>query len=130
MCKARVFWLVCLWSTVCLVQAADADKWITLDNHQVHPTRVLAKFNGGARATLSAETARQTGSKVHKRYTLVPGLAVLEESGNVALANVPAGDEQTKRTRLLNRIDALKKSGLFEYVEPDYIVHAYLTPDD
>ena len=104
--------------------------FITLGNYTAHPTRILVKFKDGMGSALSAEAVRQAGSKIHRRYNLVPGLAVLEEAATVAQAAVSGTDESARRVKLLNRIDVLKKSGLFEYVEPDYIVHTLLTPTD
>src|SRR5438309_1273153 len=104
--------------------------FITLDNYTVHPTRILAKFKEGALSAWSTEAANQIGSRIHKRYKLVPGLAILEEANTVTRATVSANDEETRRSRLSNRIEALRASGLFDYVEPDYIVHALLAPND
>ena len=104
--------------------------FITLGNYLAHPTRILARFKDGTPSRLSTEAVRQMGSSVHRRYQLVPGLAVLEESDTLGLATLPPADESARRTRLLARIDALQKSGLFEYVEPDYIVHTELAPTD
>ena len=53
--------------------------FITLGNYTAHPTRILVKFKDGMGSALSAEAVRQAGSKIHRRYDLVPGLAVLEE---------------------------------------------------
>src|SRR5205823_14313631 len=89
--------------------------YITLGNYQVHPTRILAKFKEGTQSVLSPEAAKQIGSKVHRKYRLVPGLAVFEEANVLARAVVSANDEATLRTRLLSRIEAMKQSGLFEY---------------
>src|SRR5580765_479821 len=104
--------------------------FITLDNYTVHPTRILAKFKDGVVSTWNTEAANQIGSRIHRRYGLVQGLAILEEASSVTRATVSANDEETRRTRLLTRIEALRASGLFEYVEPDYIVHAFLAPND
>src|SRR5262245_55051994 len=107
--------------------AVDTNQWVIIGSYPAHPTRILAKVKDLAQVNLSVETARQSGSKVYRRYQLVPGLAVLEETNPIALATVSPID---RRTRLLNRITALRQSGLFEYVEPDYIVQANLAPND
>src|SRR5439155_22399602 len=124
--------MVLLLITWCLswVTLKAQTNYITLGTYTAHPTRILAKFKDGAQSSLSAETVRQIGSRVHRRYKLVPGLAVLEEADTVARAAASVNDEATRRSRLLTRIEALRKSGLFEYVEPDYIVHADLAPTD
>jgi len=104
--------------------------FIVLDNYTVHPTRILAKFKDAAMSTWTTEVGNQIGSKIHRRYNLVSGLAVFDEASGLSRAAVSANDEATRRVRLSNRIEALKLSGLFEYVEPDYIVHADLAPND
>ncbi len=105
----------------------DALSWGT---YKVHPTRVLAKLanpvaEGPALATVSA-----AGSRVRHHYKLVPGLLLLEDSVGRAPASIARPDEESQRQRLWNRIQALKASGQFEYVEPDYYVHLLLTPTD
>jgi subtilisin family serine protease len=119
--------ILCCFSAISLSAQTN---FITLNNQTVHPTRILAKFKDGALAGWGTEAASQDGSRIRQRYTLIPGLAVLDESSTLARATVSANDEETRRTRLSNRIEALRASGLFEYVEPDYIVHAFLAPND
>ena len=45
-------------------------------------------------------------------------------------AKAAATDPETKAQQLIDRIAALRNSGLFAYVEPDYVVKASLTPND
>jgi subtilisin family serine protease len=130
MFKLPVFCLIGLFGVASIAQAAGTNQWIRLGNVQVHPTRILAKVKGGAPSNVNPDGLRQIGSRIHHQYRLVPGLAVLEEANSVALAAVSPGDEETQRKRLLTRIASLRQSGLFEYVEPDYIVHADLAPTD
>lgn len=129
MLNARVFWLAAVLSGAGVSRIVGADAWIHLGNERVHPTRVLAKFKPGTPVGLSRELARQTKSSILRQYSLVPGLAVLEERAGA----IPAGAEQTeeaKRERLLDRLQALKSSGLFEYVQPDYVHEVLATPTD
>jgi thermitase len=77
------------------------------------PGEVLVKFKSGAppagvRAALSAQNARAAGQ--------VPVLGVQR-------LTVPEGQE-------LAVISALRHHPLVEYVEPNYIIHAILTPND
>lgn len=130
MFKIRFFGLIGALALAAFAQAADTNEWVMLGKFPAHPTRVLAKYKDSARPSVSTQALRQIGSRVHRWYNLVPGLVVLEEINAPAVAAVPANDEAERRTRLLDRIAALQQSGLFEYVEPDYIVHSYLTPDD
>lgn len=112
-----------------LVAQTDAVTWA--DGHKVHPTRILARLADPARSdapSLSAVNA--LGSKIERRFNLVPGLVVLEDSVQRAPASLIRPDEAAWRQRLVNRIQALKASGLFEYVEPDYLVRPLLVPND
>jgi subtilisin family serine protease len=130
MFKIRFFGLIGALGLAVFAQAADTNEWVMLGNYPAHPTRVLAKYKDSARQSVSTQALKQIGSRVHRRYTLVPGLVVLEEINAPSLSAVHANDQAARRTRLLDRISALQQSGLFEYVEPDYIVHSHLTPDD
>src|SRR5688500_7516655 len=49
----------------CVVALSAQPNSITLDNHPVHPTRILAKFKDGALSTWSTEVGNQIGSRVH-----------------------------------------------------------------
>src|ERR1044071_3491651 len=101
-----------------VVALSAQTNFITLDNQLVHPPRILATFKTGAPSTLSTEAANQLGSRIHKRFSLVPGLAIFDEANTITRATVSASDEETRRTRLSNRMEALRASGLFAYVEP------------
>ncbi len=104
--------------------------YVQIDGHEAHPTRILAKFKDTVVVAASADALVQVGSRVDWEYRLVPGLTIMEEADATGLASTPTTDETAARTRLLNRINALKATGLFEYVEPDYIVYRLLTPTD
>ena len=102
-----------------------------LGGEQFHPTRILAKFRAGEQALAGKASALgQQGFKIQRQFTLLPGLAVLDlQDANQAKAAqaLPPG-EQAKQ--LQARIAALRASGLFEYVEPDYVRTASLEPTD
>lgn len=109
---------------------AETD-YVALGQHKVHPTRLLARYTRqGQAAARTATQLQNKGWSVRHRFTLVPGLVVLEPAakqapipGPVALAKPTAGD-------ILQRIANLKATGLFDYVEPDYAIHALATPSD
>lgn len=106
----------------------DAISW---DSHKVHPTRILAKLAEPVPTDAPALAALNAlGSRVAHRYHLVPGLVLLEDTQGRAPASIARPDEETQRQRLWNRIQALKATGQFEYVEPDYYVRPYLIPND
>jgi hypothetical protein len=70
------------------------------------------------------------GPKNPPAIPTVPGLVLLDEANAIRLTSLRPADADTQRQRLTNRIEILKKTGLFAYVEPDYIVHMFLTPTD
>lgn len=98
---------------------------VTVGKAKAHPTRILAKYKEQVILEASSNVLRQAGSRVERRYRQIPQLAVLE-----ATAASIENDEVVRRNRLIQRINDLKRTGLFEYVEPDYLVAACLTPTD
>lgn len=106
---------------------ADGD-YITINGAKVHSTRILAKFKEGVQPALTPDQAREFGSKIFRRYRTLPALVVLDEESR-AFAAVAATHE-AKRTRLHQRIALLERTGLFEYVEPDYVQELLLAPTD
>ncbi|MBE0543457.1 MAG: S8 family serine peptidase [Verrucomicrobia bacterium] len=116
--------------SVGVLPVSAAGEYVQIDGHEAHPTRILAKFKDTVVVAASADALAQVGSRVDWQYRLVPGLTLMEEADTPGLASASGMDETAVRTRLLNRINALKATGLFEYVEPDYIVYPLLTPTD
>jgi subtilisin family serine protease len=94
-----------------------------------HPTRLIAKIKSGQEAALRSDSPflRQQGLAVRKRLNLARGLIVLDLADTNETAT--AGSQVAKQARLA-RLAALRNSGLFEYVEPDYAVRAHLQPSD
>ncbi len=104
---------------------------VTLGSQPVHATRLLGRFKASVAATVDPAALGQFGSTIERRSQLVPGLVVLgEAAGRARPAGLTAGDEAAMRQRLLERLQALQGSGLFEYVEPDPINHLMLAPND
>jgi hypothetical protein len=100
---------------------------VSIKGHQAHPTRILAKYASGERARAKAAAVAVAGLNVKHEYSLVPGLVVLELAEGAALKAV---DPQERASKLLAHMDALRQTGLFEFVEPDYLVQTQLSPDD
>jgi subtilisin family serine protease len=90
-----------------------------------HPTRLVAKYAPGAPAHAAAQAIARQGMKVRKHIKLVPGLVVLDDE-------LPAGalKGEARRQAQHDRVKALRESGLFEYIEPDYKVTVNLQPND
>ena len=96
-----------------------------------HPTRILAKFAAGpkAQATMPSVLGQQ-GLRIQRQFSMLPGVAVLDlqDANQAKTIQALPPKEQTKQ--LQARIAALRASGLFEYVEPDYVRRATLEPTD
>ncbi len=110
------------------VGANGQTNFVTIGRAKAHPTRILAKFKENVQVSLSENQKRQFASKVMRRSRLDSRHVVLDEVPGV-LPPVAAADE-AKRNRLLHRIRLLEESGLFEYVEPDYLAEISLEPND
>jgi subtilisin family serine protease len=100
---------------------------LQLGKHEVHATRIIAKYKQGGAGAAQANALAQANVRVRKSIALVPGLVVLEAQELPAAA---AASATTRAEALAARIHALQASGQFEYVEPDYTVHANLQPTD
>lgn len=113
---------------VALFAAAAAQAqtdYVLIGNVKAHPTRILAKYRDQVVPLASANRLQQVGSRLQHRYHQLPQLAVLEDTQTQFAAG-----EAARRERLIQRINDLKQTGLFEYVEPDYYVSMDLTPTD
>ncbi len=111
---------------VSLAGQSQTTNTIKLGKHEVHPTRILAKYKTGVTTQSRASGLATANMTLRKQLPIVNGLVVLEANGLPAQAAAPA-----VRANALNaRIQALRNSGQFDYVEPDYIVSANLQPTD
>jgi subtilisin family serine protease len=113
-----------------IISAVAQTNTVRIGNFEADSTRILAKYKKPAQIVSSQDFVQETGSRVQRQSQLTPGLVVFDESESKG-ARVPANnDPAQRRARLLSRMDSLRNSGLFEYVEPDYIVHADVAPTD
>lgn len=126
--KSRVILAAGFWAASLTLVAQTSS--VTVGKYQAHPTRIIARYLDSASAALGPVAVDATGLKTARASTLVPGLVVLDEApagiGKAALVGPPAPGGQN----LLDRIAALQDTGLFAFVEPDYIVRASLEPND
>jgi subtilisin family serine protease len=90
-----------------------------------HPQRVLARRAQSIGARQAQLAMEQQGLILRKQFDLVPDLMVLELADTAKSTAKPA-DPQA----LLKKIKALRASGAFAYVEPDYVLHADGVPQD
>ncbi|BET65195.1 hypothetical protein ASA1KI_01130 [Opitutales bacterium ASA1] len=125
--------------------------WVQFDGHEVDAARVLVRWkdvsdaiDGPARieSALRTEEAMALGARPTRvaieLFTELDGVGVIEfvDSRETAIA-MARGDATTSSaaaslspTQLKSRIGALRASGLFDYVEPDYIQRISATPAD
>lgn len=108
---------------------------VSIGGSKAHPTRLLARVkvgDGESLGTLQPQAeavAKSMGLRVSYRYSLVPGLLLLDEAdANVAAQIVVT--EPTRVARLANRARVLVASGLFQYVTPDWVGYVDRAPSD
>jgi hypothetical protein len=101
------------------------------DQDQFHPTRILAKFVSDEKARLGRQsTLAQQGLKVHRQFKLLPRTVVLDLADDNQAKAARALPPQARARALRDRITVLQASGLFAYVEPDYIRRLSAEPTD
>lgn len=80
------------------------------------PNHVLVRFRAGTPAALKLEARQEVGGELLRSYTLVPDLELL------GLAGDGMGVQRA--------VEKLSQLSFVQYAEPDYIVHASVTPND
>lgn len=110
-----------------ILLVASGAEWVKIDGREAHPTHVLAKFKAGGNVARLGAVAQDI--KVDRTYSHIPGLAVLE-ARDVAKVKASVAIDTDPAAVLKKTIENLKGTGLFEYVEPDYVLYANLTPSD
>ena len=103
-------------------------------NVKAHRLRLLAKLSETtgdaqvAQANTAAKRLQVMGERISKRYGKLPNLLVLEQDDAARLRVAATG--MSDADQLTARIKALRSSGLFEFVEPDWVVRVQATPTD
>lgn len=119
-------------ASVCLIPIFLSGKTFTdvkVDGKSAHPTRILACYKDASQGFLNNGELEKLGLAEKERLKIVSGLVVFDEAQSNNVVSQPI-DEEALVKNLTNRISALKKTGLFRYVEPDWIKKAHLTPND
>ena len=96
---------------------------VTIDGKSAHPSRILVRYKNEANLASHEAQLRAAGVIKKEKLKLVDGLYVFEIENNVT-------NETELSKRLVDKIEALKQTGLFDYVEPDWIKKAHLQPSD
>jgi subtilisin family serine protease len=94
-----------------------------------HPTQILARYRDDVASAKAKLLLATEGLAEKRRFPGMPGLVLLDvrDEGPGGSAASSAGAQQTALTK---RIARLQASGLFRYVEPDFIQTANATPSD
>lgn len=100
------------------------------DKEPFHPTRIIVKFAAREKAAGQITFFQQQGLRIQRQFSLLPQVAVLDlaDANEAKAAKALAPAERSKR--LQQRIAALRATGLFEYVEPDYVRRLFAEPTD
>jgi len=134
MLKSRICWGLALLVAVGNLRAAEAELGISLGDRRVHPTRILARYHN-AQSSLAPESVSllsNLGLEVAQTFPLIPGLVALDDSQSplARMAVIVPPTPELQAETLTQRIAALRRSGQFRYVEPNYVNHALLEPND
>ncbi len=93
--------------------------WVTLDGYKVMPTQFMARLNNPAELNNLEARLAKLDLVVLRTYGIVPGLVNLGYSpGHLAKALEMAPDHLA--VALKAKLDQVRDTGLFRYVEPDF----------
>jgi subtilisin family serine protease len=113
--------------------AAGGERYVIIDGYQASSTTLLARLNPEPRRTPKQPIAiEELGVTVSERFTIVEGLVSLEFSTQPQLnaSVLPEWNPVNEGDQLKAKIKQLMKSGLFAYVEPDFIYQSTVEPTD
>src|SRR5205085_3853277 len=119
----RLFAALALLSSVL---AAHTAEWVKINGRNAHPTHILVKYKPNADKAKSALVAQNVDLK--RTFSEIPRLHVVELKDGALKASL--GANYAPADGLAESIRQLKGTGLFEYVEPDYVNTIDLTPTD
>ena len=95
-----------------------------------HPTRLLAKYKDGVQPQNKAALLASQGLALQREHPFVRGLVSLDLADPAQAKVLAAAPPAEQRRQLAGRMQALGRSGIFEYVEPDYQVTVNALPND
>lgn len=105
---------------------------ILIDGRPAHPSRILARAKPQASEAGQIAAFARAGVDAVRPVGLVPGLVVVElgDGGESRALAAGATDPVDATARLLARLEQLRASGLYEFVEPDHLLTRDLVPTD
>jgi len=104
--------------------AGRAYETVMIDGHEAVADEIIVKEKASVAGAPRRAALESKGMEVVGEFRNLPGIRRLKWKGTGAFA------AENKVESLEATIAALKKSGLYEYVEPNWIVHAVRTPND
>ena len=112
-------------------QAAPPKESVVVDGQAVHPTRILArrKTHTTPKAVGQSIQSLNKDAVVTHTFGIIPELVIIETGPTTEARSVRANSEAQAKT-LVERIETLKASGLFDYVEPDRYLELRSIPGD
>jgi len=118
------------------LMAHDNNPWISINGHEAHPTKILARlkadFKDKAENSELSAVLKFSNSQVVRQYRKgLNGLLLLDqELGEKNGLETGSMTRDQKAEVLKERIRQLESSGLFEYVQPNFIRKAILDAAD
>lgn len=102
------------------------------DEVPFHPTRILVKLKEGQQKIAGHPVLKQHGMKIRRQFKspALQRLAVLDLANDAEAKAAKALAPEVRTRRLQERITALRATGKFEYVEPDYTRTLNAEPTD
>lgn len=97
-------------------------------SNDIHPTRIIAKYFGKPDVVSMNRELAQQRFQIRKHFPQLPGVVMIESLPAHRPGTLP--DAATRKKELRKRIETLRKSGRFEFVEPDYVLRTRITPSD
>jgi subtilisin family serine protease len=103
---------------------------VLVHGHPVHPTRLLARWAAGMQIEAQSRALRAHGLAARPRRPFAERWVTLEPQGPQGTAAVKAAGPEEQARQLVTRIEVLRASGQFEFVEPDYLLTVTSMPAD
>ena len=127
MLMKRIASLALFWSLLSIA-SAGTEELVSVGKFKAHDTRILAKYKDGSSVEHAKVTLQSLGLKVTRQYNLVSGLVLIDSSlGQISRAGISA---EERSRNLLTKIQILRDSGNFAYVDPDYAHYPTVEPTD
>jgi len=125
-----LFWVSLFeaWIGLASPQPRRAPETVPTPAGLAHRTRIVARYSIQPREGDLGARLRKLGLRELKRFSRITNLVVLDEELPVDPRSQTTPEQ--RRKHLLSRIQQLQETGLFDYVEPDYLHVADAVPND